>query len=224
MQRTSTRRRTRNSFREWHLVTHRALIERPIAHSEHLRPPHQRHPNTVMFKEQGRASVVGLFFPRFPPDVARFVVPIVVDAPNRMLRRWAPTKVGKEGGVRVPPLTAHGDAAATVVAKVRGLRVVTPANHVAPNTILWRLVRLPVGRARGSLLPRQTPARQASSAKKVRAENQSFGPAVTPAQVRKAPAHVARLPANNLQSAEPCTDCDHDWELADAHAAATENA
>lgn len=88
-----------------------------------------------------RALIVRLLQAGRPAAVARLIVAVVVDAIERMQERGARAHVGVEGGERVPPAIADGDAAAAVI-RPRGVRATeTAAFHGAPRFVFGRALQ-----------------------------------------------------------------------------------
>jgi hypothetical protein len=73
-----------------------------------------------------------------PSHVARFVIAVIVDAVERMLRRWSLADIGNKSS-KIIPLFANMDTATTVLFKRFGRWNETAAAHVAPNDIQWML-------------------------------------------------------------------------------------
>ena len=78
-----------------------------------------------------------LLFLGRPTTIVRRVVPVVVDAIKRC-SFWARPHVGEEVRIGVPPAVAHGDASATVVAKVMVCWRVAAAKHSLPDAVVGR--------------------------------------------------------------------------------------
>jgi hypothetical protein len=70
-----------------------------------------------------------------PPDIARLIVPVVVDAVYRMLGRRAVAYVGIEVLKRTPTL-ADGNASPSVVLISSLLRIFAAAMHTGPGIVL----------------------------------------------------------------------------------------
>ncbi len=74
-----------------------------------------------------------------PSHVARLVIAVVVDAVNRMVRRWLASHVLKERHELVAPSFTDGDASSTVAGEVLIVGVVAPRSHSIPLGIFWAL-------------------------------------------------------------------------------------
>lgn len=112
------------------------------AHTEQFRPLGQRPDLATELDEPIRSTVVALLLLRRPPAVPGFVVAVVVDAVDRIVRTGFRPHVGQEGRKPKPPLTDL-DPPAAVTVEVPVLRVLTPLPHVGPSAVLRRLAARP---------------------------------------------------------------------------------
>lgn len=85
-----------------------------------------------------RPSVCRLLGIGGPSTVPLGVWTIVVDAIDRMIRRWAQTHVLKKARERTTPLCAYRDVASAVVGIVFIVGVVAACLDVVPTVTLWR--------------------------------------------------------------------------------------
>src|SRR5258708_12147525 len=84
------------------------------------------------------APVEGLLRLRGPAAVAGFVVAVVLDAVDRVLRRRSRPHVRVERRVVVEPTIAHQDAAASVVLVALVVRIEAAFLHRTPDCIFRR--------------------------------------------------------------------------------------
>ena|SRR3990167_4516707 len=98
------------------------------------RPFSNGHSTTAERQESIIAPIPGLFHASGPTAILWSVRPVVVDAFNRMNRRWARSHVGKERFERCRPLRAHRNAAATIVAIVLSFRITDAGLSLIPDT------------------------------------------------------------------------------------------
>ena len=82
------------------------------------------------------AAIVLLNLARCPTTVTRFVIPVIINAVNRVFRSWAPSHIFKEieEGF-IPPIT-ESDTASAIVFEPRILRIGTPLAHSLPGVVL----------------------------------------------------------------------------------------
>lgn len=132
----------------------------------------------------GGSHVVRLGDSRGPSTIARFVIPIGVDAIKRVPSAGPFADIGQEVREGVAPPITDGDPATAVVAVVETLRVEAPVFHVGPSAVLGRLVALPGEsvRPRSSCVFRlQTSAGSTIASPKVVERDYADGGAVTDA-------------------------------------------
>jgi hypothetical protein len=89
------------------------------------------------FKVAAHPAVAGLLPSTRPSDIARFVIPIIVDAVKRKPGR-AGSYIRKEGLERSHPPVANGDATPAIRRVAGRPRVQAPVLHVGPNGVLGR--------------------------------------------------------------------------------------
>ena len=82
------------------------------------------------------AGVVGLLFARCPAAVARLVVPIVIDALQRVLWRGLVAHIGVKV-FKLAPAFADANAAPSVPLKVLMLWIIAPMKHRIPSVMNW---------------------------------------------------------------------------------------
>lgn len=81
-----------------------------------------------------------LLLSRRPPNIRRFIVPIIINSIELMiLRRPHPNIIKKFLKRGSPPLT-HSNPATTPSKIIWPIFVVAPILHARPNVILWRLL------------------------------------------------------------------------------------
>jgi hypothetical protein len=73
-----------------------------------------------------------------PAHIARLVVTVVVDAVDRVLRRWTPANVRQECLVRTEPFIADSNAASAVRRILSVFRIQAPRLHGLPAQVLRR--------------------------------------------------------------------------------------
>ncbi len=78
---------------------------------------------------------VGLAFPCCPTAVTGFVVPVRVDAVQRVTSRWPQPDVSQKGRKVIQPLRAHLDSPASPIMEAQSVRVVTPRLGVIPRSV-----------------------------------------------------------------------------------------
>lgn len=92
----------------------------------------------------GAPLVVRLFLRGCPPNVARFVVPVVVFTVNRMRRRRPSSYFRKERREIIQPDLRDADPSTTIDAEFRVLGVAAARLHMQPRLVFGRL-REPCG-------------------------------------------------------------------------------
>jgi hypothetical protein len=130
------------------LCIHQCELHRPssaeatahslVLHSKLATPSSQRTNLTANFDCSRARSIVGLLFLRRPAAIFWAVVPIVIDAINRMFKRWARTHVAIEVFERISPTIANGYSTTPVSRKLAALRVVASLLHCSPNVVFSR--------------------------------------------------------------------------------------
>lgn len=119
-----------------------------------------------------RAAVQALLRTCRPAHVAGFVIPIVVDAVDRMLRRWPPPDMREKRGEGFSPFSADGNPAPAVVRESLVLRVVAAFSHALPTQVFSRDAMLPritmdkAWRMGSDALSRQFTAKTAATARR----------------------------------------------------------
>lgn len=96
---------------------------------------------TPKLKQGILAHVVGLLLVVGPSAVVWAIAQIVIDSVNAA-SRWARTHIVEEMLERLPPSLTYGDAASPVVLIDDASGVVTSPLHVAPNSVLARLLSI----------------------------------------------------------------------------------
>jgi len=83
------------------------------------------------------SSIKHLFGSRGPAAVSRFIVAVVVNAINRMTRRWTRAHVSKEFRERIAPLFAN-NYSLHPIAGIYGLISMAARNHILPSFVFNR--------------------------------------------------------------------------------------
>jgi hypothetical protein len=117
-----------------------AQCERTERHVHAARPSSHCVSLTTELDDAGRGGIAGLFFWRGPSTVARLVIPVVVDAIDRVLTRRFRTHVSVEGREVIQPTVANPDSSAAVIGPLRGSRVQATALHRIPRSVFGRLL------------------------------------------------------------------------------------
>jgi hypothetical protein len=97
-------------------------------------PVRERKRFSFVGQSDGVAPIADLLRRCCPPHIARHVVAFIVDAVDRMFRRWAPAYVRQERFEGIAPLGKHCDAAPAIEVVVRRVLVETARLDVYPRT------------------------------------------------------------------------------------------
>lgn len=120
-----------------------AGIECPLRDTETPSPNSERQHLAQKLNAVDLARIAVLLCPRRPSHIARFVMSVVVDAIERVIRRWAWPHIREEGVETATPAVAHGYAATTIVRERLHSWVMTAAAHVNPDLIFRRATHAP---------------------------------------------------------------------------------
>ncbi len=126
---------TRDGFVCREAVVVDALMKRAVFDSRDGAQLTDRQGLSVVLVGLRSARVLPLLQHRCPSAVLRLVVPVVVDAFNRVLRRGTWSHVGAESADIIQPFGAHDDASAAVMLKLWGLRVAAAFLDACPNLV-----------------------------------------------------------------------------------------
>lgn len=80
-------------------------------------------------------TVVCLFFGGRPAHVSGFVMAVVVDAIQRMIRGWSWAHIGQKGGEVLRPLATDADPPCAVALPRRVPRIATSLFHATPSPV-----------------------------------------------------------------------------------------
>ena len=89
-------------------------------------------------------TVSGLARPSSPKNVIGFVITIVVDAANRMLRRWGASNIFKKCLERMEPTITNLYASATIAGVSIHRGILATADHAVPSSPFLRAMRFAV--------------------------------------------------------------------------------
>ncbi len=109
------------------------------AQPESFSPLHHAKGFAVEHQEAITASIPRLLFLRRPSDIARLIVPVVVDTVNLMRGRRTRAEVRIECAEGSPPQFANRDASPAIVVEGLMVRIGTSIKHTAPDFELGRL-------------------------------------------------------------------------------------
>lgn len=152
-----------------------------------------------------RTRIVRLRSACRPTHIARFVGLVVVDAIERVTGRARP-HIAQERFEVVPPLGAHGDAAAAVVGVGDVLRIVAAALHRLPRPILTTALRLPVfSLLAAHLFFSKAAARARKSSPQIVSVDESLVSAIA----RALPLLAVAIPPHSDESFEPLSNGNH---------------
>ena len=98
----------------------------------------QCHRLTIYFNHAINDAVVLLLALGRPPDVARRVIAVGIDAVQTVRCSGTTTDIQQERSVGTPPCITHLDSTPTVVMKSALCRVIAAAEHVLPSHIFRR--------------------------------------------------------------------------------------
>jgi len=104
-------------------------------HVEKFSPFRDAHRSVVPCQQAGITSIAILNTPKHPSAIGWFVIAIVIDAVDRMLRRWSLTHIGKECRVGVAPSLANTDAAPAPETVAFGSRIRAALDHLGPAIV-----------------------------------------------------------------------------------------
>lgn len=97
-----------------------------------------RHLGTIWNSYENIVSaIISLLYWGSPSAIARFVVPIVVDALNAMRATWARSHMFVKSSKALSPCFAHGYAPSTISKIVRFFGDKTSAFNFGPNSMFW---------------------------------------------------------------------------------------
>lgn len=84
------------------------------------------------------AAIATLLDTSSPSAVARLITAIVVNAVNRMIRRWSRSNIITERSEIVSPLIANSNATTAIVVKVAVIIVYAAFDNLRPHFVFWR--------------------------------------------------------------------------------------
>lgn len=115
-----------------------ANVENFLSQPHPFGPCGHRHGQSAIRQELVESSVPALFFLCGPSDISGFVVTVVVDAVKRVVWRRARPNVPNKHS-EIIPLTAHRNAAPSVVVIAGGFRILAASAHASPTGVLgWK--------------------------------------------------------------------------------------
>lgn len=164
-----------------------------------------------------RTSIPRLFGWCGPSAIAGFVMTVVFNAVDRMLRRWTRPNITQESHERLSPVITDANPATAVVFEVVKFRVRAARDHLAPRDVFRRsfLASMAVNKIL-SLHPLtgsfslQAPARTNGPSSQVVQLNRFRHAAVTRANKSPAPTSCVRGFDNDHQTPESRSDWDVD--------------
>lgn len=116
-----------------------SILNQRMVHIQGTRPLVQRHSFSIIFEVAIFPCVRGLLKWCRPATIAPFIVSIIVDAIQRMLRRWSWSHITVERLKRRRPLFGHSDSSATISWPRFVAWYETAAFGVTPCLIGWAL-------------------------------------------------------------------------------------
>lgn len=122
--------------------------QRAIFHRSESSELLQCHRASCCLNEDVSPAIVSLLSLRCPPAIPRFVVAIVVDAIERVRRRWPRSHISQESREVITPRFADRDPAPTVQGVFRIAPRITAALGVAPAFVFRRMAAIAAGPVR----------------------------------------------------------------------------
>lgn len=114
------------------------LSDRRGGQADTARPVSNRQRFTGMTKNATHARVARLFGLCGPSTVTRFIVPVVVDAIERVLHRGSASNIAQECREVARPFNAHRNPAPSIVGVFGIVGIVTAGLHSGPHDVFWR--------------------------------------------------------------------------------------
>ncbi len=117
-------------------INTKSTPKRVVRHIKVFCPCGDCHSFSFMFDKNARPFVSLLFGLSSPTYIARFVIPIIVDAFKRVLPSWFGANITIERFKRLFPLFANRNPSTSVVIIIVSSLVFTTLKHMVPSCIL----------------------------------------------------------------------------------------